>query len=631
MKKLVFRLPILLVPAFFLHLSFIYNETSYYFLVLVSFFISLLVILPTLFSNKHIHIPTKINLKFKKEKKVNKKFKRLRFINLISISVPTIVFVICFLLISIFSLRNSNNGNLFISYLSSLLSFLGKNSYYFLFGVFILIILTYFILRKIKNIKGKPAIREIGNIIGINICGLLLGLLISFFLLFPLAFIQLNLVSIASSVSPQILQVTASSEEISKKLNSMDKPPQIISYNKNGLLLSLIGNADKENIYLKVLNLIPPYLVVPYKDTKNSYFMVNNKLVIKDLAPLEIEKISPQLGKLLVKNNFNSRFIKDIPEVKVIGRQEYLDYRIKGINKELEKIDDYIGEIKTEISNYYGAIQTAKNNIAGWQNGIQTSISQKESEYKTCKSAGYYSYYFGTFYPYYTESYCRSLGAKWDKYIDEANEGIKVNNKNIAYYQSQLKLWNQNLDYFQTARDLTENSKLQTPQELGIFEPNNHIKIAIDETSSNKVVDYFETLTHEYLHYTSYVNEEQVLLPFFEEGLSELYSRQTIKKSLGANTNIGYPLYVAIIKEIIKKIPEKELEDIYFNKNQLMLESLLNTAYGENFYKDYELYFSVISYMPQREALSMANAIMLKVGGKPLTESDIYSSEADSN
>jgi len=78
-------------------------------------------------------------------------------------------------------------------------------------------------------------------------------------------------------------------------------------------------------------------------------------------------------------------------------------------------------------------ISTAKNNIATLQGNIQSSISQKDSEYKNCISAGYFSYYLGQFFPYYSEGYCRGLGAKWIRILNQENALIATNNQNISY------------------------------------------------------------------------------------------------------------------------------------------------------------------------------------------------------
>jgi hypothetical protein len=39
----------------------------------------------------------------------------------------------------------------------------------------------------------------------------------------------------------------------------------------------------------------------------------------------------------------------------------------------------------------------------------------------------------------------------------------------------------------------------------------------------------------------------------------------------------------------------------------------------------------IISYLPDKDALSLANAMLLRMGGQPIKESDLYSSPDTSN
>jgi len=152
------------------------------------------------------------------------------------------------------------------------------------------------------------------------------------------------------------------------------------------------------------------------------------------------------------------------------------------------------------------------------------------------------------------------------------------------------------------------------------------------KTSKNVIVDYFETLSHEYLHYASYINKDQTLkYSFFEEGLTEYFARQVVKKEFGVNTHMGYPVLVALIKEMMKKIPEKTLEDIYFTKDETRLEAELANVYGEKYFSDFEIYFDYLGDLPPRDALSVANSMLLRMGSKSIKESDLYSSADTSN
>jgi hypothetical protein len=52
-------------------------------------------------------------------------------------------------------------------------------------------------------------------------------------------------------------------------------------------------------------------------------------------------------------------------------------------------------------------------------------------------------------------------------------------------------------------------------------------------------------------------------------------------------------------------------------------------VYGDGFYKNNYISFETLQYVSDpKEVLKVANGIMKKIGGAPLTEEDLYSTEA---
>ena len=168
-------------------------------------------------------------------------------------------------------------------------------------------------------------------------------------------------------------------------------------------------------------------------------------------------------------------------------------------------------------------------------------------------------------------------------------------------------------------------SKDDIPYELGVFAPPNNIKIAIDSTDTETLADYFGTVIHEYYHYTSYISSEKSLPTFFEEGLTEYFARKAVKDDMGIETNEGYPLIVKVIERMMDKIPEKDFQNIYFTKDNDLLVTTLDNAFGKNFSKDNELYFEYISYIPSKDALEITNKLLDKIGATEITEDDLFS------
>lgn len=639
-KKIIRMMKLLLfaIPIFFIYLGHLYKDNLYYLLSLVTFFFSFLITFPRMFSKNIIELK-KPN--FRNLIKKNKKGKQIRYDFILTsyfklLIIITILYAVIFTYLNIFKLNNiSTKANLFINYFISFTKLSLDYINYFLFLFIATTLFIFFTKKSEYKIKLNLILKKILASICLNLSTLISGLILSVILTFLIAFIQLNFISINSRLNKQFSGIITDSQSIVKKLQQMDRAPIIIPYNskeKNKLLMALI-NSNQNNFYINsVIPSIPSILIIPFQTPSKSLFLVNNILVVKNINPSDIEPISPYIGYLIVKDYFKGRYIKSYPSVKVMGRQEYLNYRIQQYENVISKFNDYLQSLKNQLSNYYGQIQTDKDNIAGWQNGIQTANSYKSYSYNNCMSASYYDFYTGSYIHYNNESYCQNLSSQWDGYISKANQSIDSLNQDINLLQGYISQVQNNINITNSYIVSLEAAKMETPQELGVFEPKNSIKIAVDETSSNIVTDYFETLTHEYLHYSSYVNEDQSLSDsFFEEGLTEYFARKAIKNEFGINTHQGYPLVVAIISEMAKKIPESELADIYFKKDESSLEAILVNNYGEKFYSDFKTYFGIISYMSPSQALDMANAIMLRIGGRTLKELDIYSSPDTTN
>jgi hypothetical protein len=637
MKKLLFRLPILLIPALFAYLGIFYQDGLYFGIAAISFLISLLIIFPSLLASS-LKIPKlkKITFNIKKDKVSREKpdIKTLIFSKYLKTSLILLtIFTLLFTYVSIFKLTNiDNNNNVLISYFINQFHFVSTLIIYAAIGILLIALIILKINLSDKKMKLKVIIREGLISIGMTFVSLFLGICIALIISGIAGFIQLNAVSINFRLNPQHNGLITDTKKIIDNLKSMDKAPAIIPYTTKDqykLLISLANpNQSSNSFYLKsIVSHIPSLLILPLQLPDKSVFMLKNMIVVRSINPSEIEPLSPYIGYLLVKSYFNGRFIKSYPSVKVMGRQEYLDYRISQYDKIISKLNTYIQSIEDEISGYYGRINSDKNKIASWQDYISTAESNKSSAYSNCMSSGYYSFFTGSFINTNSQSYCQSVASDYDTYVNQANQYISTLNKDVNstyYYISQDK---DAEDVAKSYISSLENAKSQTPQELGVFEADTGIKLAVDETSSNVVVDYFSTLAHEYLHYASYVNKDQVLTySFFEEGLTETFARKVTKNEFSINTHMGYPVLAAIMKEIMKKIPEKTLADIYFTKDESRLEAELANSYGEKFYGDFSKYFDILGYLPARDALSLANSMLLRMGSKSIKESDLYSS-----
>ncbi|HEX7017822.1 MAG TPA: hypothetical protein VF209_02860 [Patescibacteria group bacterium] len=295
-----------------------------------------------------------------------------------------------------------------------------------------------------------------------------------------------------------------------------------------------------------------------------------NYLLIREIVKNDFGTISPPLARLWVSSYFAPRTLKeDLPEFGLVDRQEYL--RLRDV-----QIDDQVAEIQTEI-----------NGIGGRINSLYGQLDQI-----------IYQYFDG---------------------VISIDEAIRRYNSVVDQIGS---LERERAD-LQQIKQIVAGQKQITPYELGIFNPDKSIKMVLDDTDQAKLPDYLATLVHEQLHYVSYISKERRLPQFFEEGLTEHFSRRIVEKYTGVKTDLGYPIISRVIEQMAKDIPEDKLAEIYFTKNEDMLRQILDEKYGEGFYEDSEYHFLVMPLMGFDDSLQYANDIMIEIGGSEIREEEI--------
>lgn len=634
LKWSIFVLP----SSCLVYLGYIYDDSFYYLVATISIFFGFLFSKSELYRPK-VNIFSYLSIKNIKEKLLNtyiqhKGSQLEKISNSMTESkksvpkylvfVPSfLTFILYFDYLIIFKLSDANNIKV---YFSNFINELINNKTTTLVVLTISLTLAY--------VTGRRAMKKRG-IAKAYVVTLLIAIVLSPLMIYAIGFLHMNSMALQAKMNPQSLGIENDRDKVIEKVKNLKEAPNIInSINKDekSILKAILDSSKSKygQYYINnVIAKIPNNLVIKISIDPNSVSLLGKHLFISEINQNDIQQLSPTLGKLLLASSLDSRFIKDPPIIKILGRQEYLKYREDKINEQIEEIDGYIKEAQKNVNILYAGISNSKNNISTSQTYIGDSISKRDSFYSWCINAGYYSYYFNQFYRSYSDEYCNSERAEWDVIISKYEQNIRENQGYLAYAQKELPQYQTVLEQLKEIRDNTDQQKSSTPYELGLFEPENEIRIALDETSSNRLADYLSTLVHEYYHYTSYVSEEKVLPQFFEEGLTEYFARKTISKTLGINTYEGYPGLVIIISEIAKKIPDDKLMDIYFTKNYEALVGELNNAYGEKFYSDSSLYFDVIPLMDANSSLKYVNDILFRIGGKEVSEKDLYSKESD--
>lgn len=506
---------------------------------------------------------------------------------------------------------------------------------YWWVSVLFTVVITFIYSRKLKKNRFTHKVKKVGinmlKSVGISAIGALTSLVF----VYTLALVYIASISGLSIFMPAKLGFVGDSDKIVSAINNSGTIPKIASVDSS--LKKSVGT--KTDLIFKkgsffanqVLSGLPDNAYSLIKLPDNQIFLVRNTIIVRSLDKGSIEKIAPTIGKLYVSKVYSPRLIKDVPNLSIVSRQEYLKYRDDQVNKQLREIQDLIDSVKNEMSTVASYISRGKANISELEGYVRISASYRDQEYQTCVSStytiyGYYSYYT---YRSYTDEQCQSQRSSRDQEIARYQSQIKEEQNTLSYNQGVYAQLRNNANDLGSYQDFVNSYKSQTPYELGIFEPEKDIKVVLDSVDSKSLADFISTITHEYLHYTSYISEERSLPHFFEEGLTELLSRRIGRETLGIDTNLGYPLMTKIMERIADKVGWKELEQIYFTKNEDELVYLLDNKFGKNFYKDSENFFILIPYLPEEKALKYANNIMTKIDAKELTTEDFYSTKSN--
>lgn len=422
-------------------------------------------------------------------------------------------------------------------------------------------------------------------------------------------------------------------DDVKEHLTQKNTFPAVISgeVESSKPILSAIIQSKKNRSEFYKRNIMDIVLTksAPKLELKNDvYYLPSHVLVVTRINKDIFQGITPFLTKKVVEQHFDPLHIKQEPKMEILSKPDYIIYRDKQIDEQVSELDGYINEVKKTINAYYGYISEDKNKIAVNQNGLKESATQRDSNYSYCigqvNRKNCYTYYGYTYcYPSsYTEGYCDQQRAQWDsviqgfqKNVNDWEAELKVDQRKLAEFQEMYKLLN-------SYRELVEGQKDTVLYELGIFEPEDSIKVVLENASVKSLADFFSTSTHEYLHYTSYISSERTLPRFFEEGLTEYFSRKAITKPLHESAELGYPVVVKVIEKMVKDIGEDQLIKIYFDKDASRLISLLNEKYGKDFYEDSKYYFSVIPFLSFEDSIKLANNILFIIGGAELKESD---------
>ena len=524
------------------------------------------------------------------------------------------------------TLPSKINQNILNAYFIDIIGFIGNHIFIFL-SLFIAI--SFLILRSLKLEKKHPKKNHL-LIVATQTCFVFItGIFLSFLLLITIAIIELNFLAYVLDMSPRMLGIQTNIKEITSSLIKNNQAPEIIaSGNDHFEQLQAIASATTGtgSFYGKfILSSVPNFLVFPTAEI-GSTILIDKTLIISEVNKNELEQITPIVEYLFIKNYFQDRAIRHFPVVSIMSTNEYVKFRQADYVKKFDTINLELKNTNNLIASTSALTQNNKNDISKTQELVRQSYFQKDNINNKCIAEGSYNNS-GIFIHKNSKDYCNNLISQYDNAVSKANDNIDLYSSELDKNNKLLKEYQAYAAFFDAESKLTNSLKVNIPSELGLYVPEDSLKIVMNNNNPRGIADYFETVAHEYLHYASHVKSGKTLTTaLFEEGLTEYFARRAIENSLAINTNLGYPVFVRIIAQITKIIPETELADIYFAKDENALENALDRVYGENFYKNNLILFETLQFASDNnQLLKYANILMAKIGGEALKQNDLIS------
>ncbi|MGE5041728.1 MAG: hypothetical protein ACM3IJ_02390 [Candidatus Levyibacteriota bacterium] len=457
---------------------------------------------------------------------------------------------------------------------------------------------------------------------------LLVAFFLSFAALLIIAVIELNLISASVSMNPGLVGVTTDRNSIVKTVKKAATPFEIIASDRDqtkivfAVARAITGTDSFYGKYL--LPSISNFYILPVTTPAASMLLLDNTLIFTQINQHDIQAVSPYLSYLFVKNYFSNRPIRHYPTISIMTQKQYIAFRTQDAQIKYNRVLDQIKESDESISTLSAGLKTDQEATISASSKLEDTYKGRETEYKKCYSAGEFRE--GKFVRKFTDTYCKGIYMDWETDVSDAQKGIDTANKKLADDRQLLKEAQAYSLFYKAQKNVVTAQTGNIANEMGFYAPDkNTLELSLLNTNPHAIADYFENMVHEYLHYASYIPDKRLTDTFFEEGLTEYFARQAIENSLNFNTNLGYPIQVKIIRQMLKSIPETDMADIYFTKDQGLLEQKIDSVYGKDFYKNNRILLGTLQYATEpKQIVQLANTVMKKIGGAQLSEKDVF-------
>jgi len=378
---------------------------------------------------------------------------------------------------------------------------------------------------------------------------------------------------------------------IERTIEANDSLPLLnVANPKEEAILQTMGITIESKDSLYRLAVIPYQVYFPEKPSLSKEKIEFEALLFPNntLVPIKINKnlltsLMPALTRKTVKKEFSKYSKKSEPRIDTINSKEYLELRKienekikKGIKNHIINLNNFIKESDGIIQINQGIINSYPSDKQNAQNEYENYNRKWGSWYQECKNQ------LGS------DPICEEGKGKIEQGIGILKENIQIveSDKNQAEQNAKLQLDYKNgaISDLYIAKENYQNflkNPITPENESGVFVSPNQIHIRYDDEIEVPFSEYFSTFIHEYLHYFSSQNIND-LPTFLEEGLTDYFNEKFLQgffKADSLENHLGYPNEVKILHKIAETIPEEKLMNVYFTKSESQFKNNFNTYF----------------------------------------------------
>lgn len=318
----------------------------------------------------------------------------------------------------------------------------------------------------------------------------------------------------------------------------------------------------------------------------NSIYKIDDKVFITKSDKSTLEKVSPHIAHLMIKKYFSGHSFNDIePKTAFVTRQEFYKIEEPSIQLKLNNFDKYVKSIEEIINAESKLINIFKENINSLVGENVTLTSQRSVSYQYCLSRTLPSFEGANiiYRRIYTDNECAQQVSNYDQKIQENNNTILDNQKNLAYTQA---IFDYDMKYYQQLdRNAVEKTlRASATSTLAEFIPDNTIYVIYEDSSNERIPYNFELIVHEYLHYGSFGTEGSAFSSRpVEEGLTEFFAENIILDNFHQKIEEGYKDIMPRFRTMIDGISKDDLINLYLRKDGTGLQNLVQKKYGNQY------------------------------------------------